>query len=172
MKSRPSVDALARQLHDSDSEVRRTAAEGLGQIGDPAAVQALVEAAGSEDDFRAKVAIAVAMVKLDHPNGLKMVAAFIGDAVPGNRNHAAAMITSIDAAKLQIPEIVNPLIAAINSPEKSDPASAVRLATVKALAATKSPAAIEHLSSALVDESSDIRAVAEALLEQLRAVRR
>jgi HEAT repeat protein len=155
-----------------------------GQIGDSAAIPALVEAAGNDDYFRAKVAIAVAMVKLDHPEGLKMVAAFISDDVSGNRNYAAAMITSIDAAKLQNPEIVNPLIAAINHPENnaqngparglghiaSDEAVDALLGRLsdrenlrtylQALGDSKRPKALEALANYLEDKDPAIRVTA------------
>jgi HEAT repeat protein len=66
MKDRESVYAITAMLSDSSEWLRRTAADALGEIGDPRAVEPLVERlqSGKPDDFRH---VAEALVKIKHP---------------------------------------------------------------------------------------------------------
>jgi HEAT repeat protein len=74
----PAVPALIQALGDSDSAVRRAAAEALGDIGDPQAVPALIQALG-DSDWDVRWAAAKALGKLGDPQAIPALIQALGD---------------------------------------------------------------------------------------------
>jgi len=74
----PAVPALIQALGDSDRDVRRAAAEALGDLGDPQAVPALIQAL--RDDWEAvRRAAAEALGKLGDPQAIPPLIQALGD---------------------------------------------------------------------------------------------
>lgn len=71
--AREAVDPLIRSLHDPHYWVRRTAAKSLGKIGDPRAVDALVERMRRDSDRYVSHSAANALRRIGTPRALAAV---------------------------------------------------------------------------------------------------
>jgi hypothetical protein len=74
----PAVPALIQALGDSDWDVRRAAAEALGDLGDPQAIPALIKALG-DSDWVVRRASAEALGKLGDPQAIPALIKALGD---------------------------------------------------------------------------------------------
>jgi HEAT repeat protein len=74
----PAVPALIKALGDSDSAVRRAAAEALGKLGDPQAVPALIQALG-DSDSAVRRAAAEALGAIGDPQAVPALIQALGD---------------------------------------------------------------------------------------------
>lgn len=144
------------------SWLRAQAASVLGDIADPSALPALLEASQSEDwDLRAGAAssldrfghsaplqqvIAGLVELLDHPDG-------------GRREDAVCLLSS-----LQTPSTLPGLLKALGDPTNSR----IREAAADALARSQLPAAIPYLETALRDPEPNVREAARLAIESLR----
>jgi PAS domain S-box-containing protein len=182
------VDLLIEKLDEDDSEVRRTAARVLGQIGDARAFEPLVELLETGDAATRQAAVS-ALKSLAHPDTVSRLCAFLS---AGSTNTHEAVIRVIGyfgakgcedeifdycadaderirrAAIEQLPFIeeeraVTTLIRAL----KQD-SSRVRETAAKALAQVKSTEATAALRAALTDEDSWTRYFAVRALGSLR----
>jgi HEAT repeat protein len=131
----PAVPALIQALGNSDSAVRRAAAEALGAIGDPQAIPALIQALG-DDWGNVRFAAAEALGKLGDPQAVPALIQALGDDW-GNVRFAAAEALG----KLGDPQAVPALIQALG-----DSGWDVRCAAAEALGKLGDPQAVPALS--------------------------
>jgi HEAT repeat protein len=147
------------------SWLRAQAASVLGDIADPSALPALLEAAQSDDwDIRAGAAssldrfghagplqqlIANLVELLDHPDG-------------GRREDAVCLLSS-----LQTPSALPGLVKALGDPTNSR----IREAAADALGRSRLAAAIPYLETATGDPEPNVREAARLAIESLRQTR-
>jgi len=129
-----------------DPEVRKNAAEALGKIKDPRAVEPLIEAL-KDKDFRVRWNAAEALGEIGDPKAVKPLIAALKDENSGVRSSAAFAL-----GEIQDPRAVEPLIEALKD-EDSD----VRRRAATALGKIQDPRAVEPLIEALKDEDSGVR---------------
>ena len=109
----PAVPALVAALKDEDSDVRRHAAWGLGEVKDPRAVEPLIAALKDKDSHvRGAAAWELGMIK--DPRAIEPLIAALKDKDSGGRGAAAWALGMI-----KDPRAIEPLIAALKD-EDSD----------------------------------------------------
>ena len=154
LKDRRATPALVKALDDADRTVRFYAAYGLGEVRDPRAADALVAALADpawtvrdqaawalrdlgDASLAGRVAEALRAGKADADHALWLLQHLGG---PGAMGHLASLLEAEDAG--------------------------LRLRAVRALAATKAPAAVDPLLRALDDSDAAVRrAAVEALAD-------
>ena len=154
------VPYLASLLADADPEVRRTAAEGLGKLGQPGATEALVKAL-DDPDPAVRQASAWALGQL-------------GEAVAGraslplvdrlrDRSEPVRLSAAIAIAEIGETEaVVERLTRALKASD-----AATRRAAVHALLSLDAPPAYPALVEALRDDDAEVRQGAVAALGEL-----
>ena len=149
------LERLMAGLFDDDPDVRRAAAEALGLVGDPAAVELLVGVALFDPEEAVRWATVEALRNLDHAGALGLLLEALYDGDPDVRKAAAEALGLFgDSAA------VGPLVEAA----LFDPDEAVRWAAVEALIQLDHPEALARLVEALHDGDWTVRrAAAEAL---------
>jgi hypothetical protein len=166
------VPALIQALGDSDSAVRRAAAEALGAIGDPQAVPALIQALGDRGDVCGRVLFAVrqrrrwalgeSATPKPCPRSSKHWGIGLGMFAVRQRSVANFAVRAAEALvrqRIGDPQAVPALIQALG-----DSDSDVRRAAAEALGKLGDPQAVPALIQALGDSEWDVRrAAAEAL---------
>ena len=97
-KDREAVDRLMAMVKRDHPVPRRQAAAALGQIGDPKAVPALLQAAANPDDRFVEHSIIYSLIQLDQPAPL---AAALQNASPKVRKAALIALDQMDNSSLQ-----------------------------------------------------------------------
>ena len=151
------VPALLSVLKDENAAVRLAAVESLGNLSDPRAVDALVQALKSDTDPRVREAAAEALGNIDSPRAVPgLIAALGSEKVSAVRAKIAWALGEIDDVRA-----VEALGGAVR-----DPDAEVRRQVVWALGELESPAAVPLLIPALKDADVETRKhAAEALGE-------
>jgi HEAT repeat protein/beta-lactamase regulating signal transducer with metallopeptidase domain len=151
------VPALLSVLKDENAAVRLAAVESLGNLSDPRAVDALVQALKTDTDPRVREAAAEALGNIDSPRAVPgLIAALGSEKVSAVRAKIAWALGEIDDARA-----VEALGGAVR-----DPDAEVRRQVVWALGELESPAAVPMLIPALKDADVETRKqAAEALGE-------
>lgn len=150
------VRQLIRQLKDTDSDVRRSAAQALGYTKDPSVVEPLIAALKDTDSgVRRNAAYALGYTK--DPSAAEPLIAALKDTDSGVRRGAAYALSHI-----KDPSVVEPLIAALK-----DTDSRVRQSAAYALGNTEDPRAIEPLNKALKDLDHEVRQSAGKALDNM-----
>jgi HEAT repeat protein len=148
------VNQLIRQLKDPNSGVRRNAADALGEIKDPRAVEPLIAALKDRDDYDLRQSVTSALRAIGTPAVEPLIAALKGPDDSHVRGYAANALGIV-----QDPSAVEPLIAALK-----DTDSGVRSVAAWALGRIKDPRAVGPLIAALKDSNEHVReSAAEAL---------
>ncbi len=150
LKAKGDVPGLIKVLgyqKDAYGVMRRAAAETLGQIGDPRAVEPLI-AALRDDGVR--MAAIEALGQIRDPRAVEPLAAALNDREYSCREAAAEAL-----GKIGDPRAIEPLVAALR--HTASPAAA-------ALAQIGDPRVVEPLIAALGDKDRDVRKVAATVL--------
>lgn len=154
--SKPSVNELIQNLKSDDYQVREKAAEALGRLNDPKAVEPLILAL-QDEDFRVRLASVKALNNLcDSLNGDKIASAFTErlkdpeDVV--RRKVARALINIGDLA-------VKPLIRLLSWGDIEEKLSALRI-----LSEIENNEAVEPIIKLLNDPDIEIRQAARRAL--------
>ncbi|MDR1102635.1 MAG: HEAT repeat domain-containing protein [Tannerella sp.] len=112
------VSMLIKTLSTSlNWEARRDAAEELGRQKDPVAFDVLVNALKNDKEFPVRFIAAQALAAL----GLPKAAPFLLEAIGsnGDKNNAVVKYTAIALGTMQLPETVEPMLAALRERYKS-----------------------------------------------------
>ena len=151
----PPVIQLIKDLFDEDPEVRKSAAEALGLLGDPVSVEPLALAAVHDKRIDVRKAAAEALVRIDQAEARNLLVEALSDEALNVRRAAAETLGWLgDRAA------VTPLVGVTLYDERRT----VRLAAADALNQLDPNAAMELLEDVLDDEDPDSRrAAAEAL---------
>ena len=140
------VDKFIFALNDSDGYVRMDAAEALGKIGNPIAVEGLIAALNHSHSY-VRMDAAEALGKIGNPIAVEGLIAAL------NHSHSdVRMNAALALGKIGNPIAVEGLIAALN-----DSDSIVRWYAAEALGKIGNPIAVEGLIAALNDSHSDVR---------------
>ncbi|MGB3191477.1 MAG: HEAT repeat domain-containing protein [Limnoraphis sp.] len=147
------VEALIAALNDSDSSVRRSAAQDLGKIGNAEAVQPLI-AALDDSDFVVRSSAASALGKIGNPEAVEALMEALNYSNSDVRWFAAETLGKTGNA-----EVVKHLISALD-----DSDSYVRRSAATALGHIGNPEALKPLIAALNDSDSEVRSSAAKAL--------
>jgi HEAT repeat protein len=154
------VAALAIALHDPDIEVRASAAQALGSLGDPRAVEALLQALRSDADAGVRKMAAWALGEIESP-------AAVGGLSQAVRSDSSAEVRTAAAwalGEIESAEGVDALGAALR-----DSSVEVRRNAVWALGEIESAEAVEWLVPALRDADLEIRRKATWALGEIES---
>lgn len=163
----PEAAALAVGVlqKDGPSWLRAQAAGVLGEIADPTAMPALLEASRSEDwDIRAGAA--AALDRFGHSGPLQeLIAGLVGmlDHRDGGKREDAVFLLS----SLRTPSALPGLVKALGDPTNSR----IREAAADALGRSQFAAAIPYLETAAADPEPNVREAARLAIESLRQSR-
>ena len=180
----PAMEPLIAALKDKDSkdsDVRQAAAEALGEIKDPRAVEPLIAALGDESSG-VRLAAAKSLGEIKDPRAVEPLSAALKDENKYVRRAAAHALDRL-GWKPEQDEIagwywmakcdwdkcvalgaltVEPLIAALKDTDEE-----VRRAAAEALGKIKDRRAVEPLSAAFKDTDKDVRQAAAVSLDRL-----
>jgi HEAT repeat protein len=154
------AERLAELLHDVDPDIRRTAAQALGKLGEPSAVPALIEALSDHDAHVRRYAAwsLGAIGEAFAPTSSAGLLPLLSDADPRVAAAAAEAIGRIGASRAAIEALTNTLVHA--EPQ-------ARLHAAAALRWLESPEAFGALVLAAHDEAGDVRQAAVSALGEL-----
>lgn len=150
------VESLLRLLHDSDPVSRRTAAEALGKIGSPQAVDSLVVALGDQSHIVREAAVRSlgGVGPLDLGTRVHLAGALI-DPAESVRSAASQTLASLDLVQ-------EPWPLARSQLAHADPE--VRRVVIYAFESIDSPTAVSALVDSLHDPDPQVRQAAVAVL--------
>jgi HEAT repeat protein len=154
------VAALATALRDADTEVRASAAQALGSLGDPRAVEALLQALRNDADAGVRKMAAWALGEIESP-------AAVGGLSQALRSDSSAEVRAMAAwalGEIESAEAVDALGAALR-----DSSVEVRRNAVWALGEIESAKAVEWLIPALQDADVEIRRKATWALGEIES---
>jgi HEAT repeat protein len=154
------VPHLESLLADADPEVRRTAAESLGKLGQPSSAEALVKALNDPDPSVRRIS-AWALGRLGEDVGdriLSTLADRLHDSSEQVRLSVAQAIGELGATKT----VIEQLAQALKTPDAT-----IRRAAVLALLSLDAPSAYPALVEALRDDDAFVRQGAVAALGEL-----
>ena len=138
-------------------DVRRTAAEALGELGDPRAVESLVRYL-ADADAGVRVAAAEALGRLGDPRAVEPLTRIIlADADASVRRTTAEAL-----GRLGDPRAVEPLVRVL-----ADADASVRRTAAEVLGKLGDPRAVEPLAQVLADTDASVRRVAAEVLGRL-----
>jgi hypothetical protein len=140
---------IVARLNDETSEVRSAAAEALGFLKDPRALEPLL-ACLSDRGFRVREAAARALGTLEDPRALELIPALLVNKDPDIRWTAIWALRALND-----PRAIEPLLSQL-----ADRVWIVRRSAAEALGALKDPRALEPLLARLTDEEADERKAA------------
>jgi HEAT repeat protein len=149
------VSALLTALKDSEPEVRKNAAEALGEIKDPRAVEPLLEAL--KDPSSVSVA-SLALSEIKDPRALPVLLKMLGDESQASREGAATALARIGTPAIE------PLISVLASPNDN-----VREIAAWALGEIGDPKAVTALTHLVKDKNMLVRAKAIESLGMIRS---
>jgi len=166
------ITELIEALKDGDASVRKRAAEKLGLIKDPRAVEPLI--AALEDEYRdVRYAAVEALGKIKNPRAVEPLINALGDWREDVRLAIKETLDTINPnwrdskeAKLQVSEFI---AALLDEYEDDD----IHSAAARALGLIQDPRAVEPLINALKDKNKHVRyaaAVALGDIQDSRAV--
>ncbi|NER97832.1 MAG: tetratricopeptide repeat protein [Symploca sp. SIO1B1] len=152
-KSDAAIPGLIQALQDSESHVRISAAEALGQIGSDAAIPGLIQAL-EDSESHVRISTAEALGQIGSDVAIPRLIQALEDSESHVRMSAIKALSKIDFDAV-IPRLIQAL---------EDSESHVRISAVEALGQIGSDAAIPGLIQALEDSESHVRiSTAEAL---------
>jgi HEAT repeat protein len=154
------VAALTTALRDADAEVRASAAQALGSLGDPRAVEALLQALRSDADAGVRKMAAWALGEIESP-------AAVGGLSQALRSDDSAEVRATAAwalGEIESAEAVEALGAGLR-----DSSVEVRRNAVWALGQIESAEAVEWLIPALQDADVEIRRKATWALGEIES---
>lgn len=154
------VGALVVALRDPNLEVRMTAAQALGSLDDPRAVDALLEALRSDADAGVRKMAAWALGEIESPRGV----AGLSQAVRSDGSIEVRAMAAWALGEIESPEGVAPLGGALR-----DSSVEVRRMAVWALGEIESAEAVEWLTPALKDDDVEIRRKAAWALGEIES---
>jgi HEAT repeat protein len=166
MKASEADSALAVLLRHRDERVRRAAAWALAQIDTPAAVDTLQQAVGDADNSAAVREEAVSA--LSRRRGERTSAITLSRALDAEADPQVQFAILAALAKVGTPEAIERLIEAAE-PDGiffSKKSVAFRVAAVRALAETRSQAALVALQALLDDRTPEVREAAAAFVRR------
>jgi len=146
MEAKNNVNGLIKALgYCKDAGVRRRAARALGQLGDPSAVEPLINAL-KDKSSRVRVSATEALVKIGDPHAVEPLIATLKDENERVRREAVIVLGQLGDSRA-----VEPLIAALKDEEHS-----VRSTAAGALGEIGDPRAVEPLINTLKDEENSL----------------
>jgi HEAT repeat protein/beta-lactamase regulating signal transducer with metallopeptidase domain len=156
------VAGLAAALTDGDPLVRLAAAEGLGAIEDPRAVEALSRALRTDESVEVRRMAAWALGEIEDAAGVPA----LSDALRSDRDEEVRRMAAWALGEIESATAVEALGAALkdSSPE-------VRKTAVWALGEIESPNGVPHLLPFLKDENAEIRHQAAWALGEIESPR-
>jgi HEAT repeat protein len=135
------MDTLAEAAGSSDATVRLIATNGLGKLGNRAAIPRLRELLASSTDPMEKTTAARSLMQLGDDSGMATIEAAIRD----HRQVWATATAALALGDAHDPQVVPTLMQALNTQDDID----VRLATAVALTHYNVPAAVEFIKGAM-----------------------
>lgn len=154
------IGALVVALRDSNLEVRVSAAQALGSLEDPRAVDALLEALRSDADAGVRKMAAWALGQIESPRAV----AGLSRAVREDRSTEVRAMAAMALGEIESPEGVAALGGALR-----DSSVEVRRMAVWALGEIESAEAVEWLTPALQDADVEIRRKAAWALGEIES---
>ncbi len=160
--SERAVAGLSAALSDADPLVRLAAAEGLGGIEDPRAVEALSRALRSDESVEVRRMAAWALGEIEDAAGVPA----LSDALRSDKDEEVRRMAAWALGEIESATAVEALGAALkdSSPE-------VRKTAVWALGEIESPNGVPHLLPFLKDENAEIRHQAAWALGEIESPR-
>ena len=156
------VSGLALALTDADPLVRLAAAEGLGGMEDPRAVEALSRALRSDESVEVRRMAAWALGEIEDDAAVPA----LSEALRSDRDDEVRRMAAWALGEIESAKAVDALGAALkdSSPE-------VRKTAVWALGEIESPNGVSHLLPFLKDENAEIRSQAAWALGEIESPR-
>jgi HEAT repeat protein/beta-lactamase regulating signal transducer with metallopeptidase domain len=156
------VAALSEALFDDDPVVRLAAAEGLGGMEDPRAVEALSRALRSDESVEVRRMAAWALGEIEDARAVPA----LSEALRSDKDEEVRRMSAWALGEIESATAVEALGAALkdSSPE-------VRKTAVWALGEIESPNGVQHLIPFLDDESAEIRSQAAWALGEIESPR-
>ena len=156
------VAGLSAALTDGDPLVRLAAAEGLGGLEDPRAVEALSKALRTDESVEVRRMAAWALGEIEDAAGVPA----LSDALRSDRDEEVRRMAAWALGEIESASAVEALGAALKdgSPE-------VRKTAVWALGEIESPNGVPHLLPFLKDENAEIRSQAAWALGEIESPR-
>jgi HEAT repeat protein/beta-lactamase regulating signal transducer with metallopeptidase domain len=156
------VAGLSAALTDGDPLVRLAAAEGLGGLEDPRAVEALSKALRTDESVEVRRMAAWALGEIEDAAGVPA----LSDALRSDRDEEVRRMAAWALGEIESATAVEALGAALkdSSPE-------VRKTAVWALGEIESPNGVPHLLPFLKDENAEIRSQAAWALGEIESPR-
>jgi len=154
------VAGLSAALTDGDPLVRLAAAEGLGGLEDPRAVEALSKALRTDESVEVRRMAAWALGEIEDAAGVPA----LSDALRADRDEEVRRMSAWALGEIESAAAVEALGAALkdSSPE-------VRKTAVWALGEIESPNGVPHLLPFLKDENAEIRSQAAWALGEIES---
>jgi HEAT repeat protein len=161
------LDALARiaspsstptfleRLQDKDPYIRRSAAEGLGRVGEASAAENLERMATADDSSMVRVACAFALQKLGRPYAGRIVDQMNADKI-------------VQQAQEYLVEL-GPSILNVMASRLQDPEATIRAAVADVLGVVGDASTIPALDAATKDGDAQVAASAKRAIARLRA---
>ena len=156
------VIGLTAALGDGDPLVRLAAAEGLGGLEDPRAVEALSRALRSDESVEVRRMAAWALGEIEDAAGVPA----LSDALRSDRDDEVRRMAAWALGEIESATAVEALGAALK-----DQNPEVRKTAVWALGEIESPNGVPHLLPFLKDESAEIRSQAAWALGEIESPR-
>src|SRR5687768_8520836 len=156
------VVALSAALTDGDPLVRLAAAEGLGGMEDPRAVEALSRALRSDESVEVRRMAAWALGEIEDAAGVPA----LSDALRSDRDEEVRRMAAWALGEIESATAVEALGAALK-----DASPEVRKTAVWALGEIESPNGVQHLLPFLKDENTEIRSQAAWALGEIESPR-
>jgi HEAT repeat protein len=160
LRTKDAVPALTTALRDPQAQIRASAAELLGRIGEAAAIEPLI-AALDDPDAAVRLNVTRALVVLRAETAIEPLIARLGDLDLPVREEVARALGTLKSQRA-----VEPLI-----PLLRDSAAPIRAAAAHALGLLQDTRAFEPVMALLLDSDHQVRLAAISALGALRDIR-